>query len=232
MNTIAGVTRPGFLGAIAAERSKVDMVSWNRPSHIGTGDILLFSGRTWAARSVRWMTNSPWSHVAVVVYEPELYAEPMVFEATRCSPLKDLVRGICVRDGVQLVSLSEKLATYPGRVVLRPWHADVVRPSASMVHSVLEAHLQRPYIDYVRRNICQWLGRPAAPGTFCSEFVVDVLRAWGMWGAGRPSRLYVPRDFAEPLLQDAGTPGFSQVLTLKVGADRELLRQDTPWAMV
>ncbi|NNM52130.1 MAG: hypothetical protein HKM02_07880 [Pseudomonadales bacterium] len=83
---------------------------------------------------------------------------------------------------------------------------------------MLETHLQRPYIDYVRRNICQWLGKPAAPGTFCSEFVVDVLRAWGMWGEGRPSRLYVPRDFAEPCLRDACTPGFSRVLTLKEGS--------------
>ena len=173
----------------------------------GTGDVLLFSGRTWAARTVRWFTASPWSHVAIVVNDPLIFPEPLVLEATRASDLKDLLRGRRSGDGVQLVSLQEKLCSYPGRVVLRRWPGHKQRPDSEAVFRVLEEYGRRPYLDYVRRNVRQWLGLPQGQGTFCSELVVEVLKIWGLLVPERPARLYVPRHFSEQALPELGLGG-------------------------
>ncbi len=197
MDTLAAVS--GSDSSVSIWLKREDQMESVNALHglASTGDILLFSGRTWAAHSVRWMTNSPWSHVAVVVNEPLLYAEPLVLEATRCSSLKDILCGRCVGDGVQLVSLKEKITSYPGRVLLRCWSQPRQRPAVAEVQKVLESYGRRPYVDYVRKNIRQWLGLSREAGTFCSELVAEVLDVWGFLVPERPTRLYVPRHFAD-----------------------------------
>lgn len=49
--------RPSFLDAHATAR----------PGELKTGDLVLFSGRTFAARLVQGFTGSYWSHVGIVV---------------------------------------------------------------------------------------------------------------------------------------------------------------------
>ncbi len=184
-----------------------------QPTMGATGDILLFSGDTWAARTVKWTTCSIWSHVALLIHEPELASEPLVWEATRCSPLQDIRHGVCIGDGVQLVRLRDKLAHYPGRIMLRRWRG-APRPSWAEVLAAMHEHQTRPYLDYVRSNLRAWWGGEARMGTFCSEFVVDVLRAWKFLAPGRPSRLYVPRHLASSLAAEShyGDPSQPQAL--------------------
>lgn len=168
---------------------------------LDTGDVVLFSGNTWAAKSVKWFTGSPWSHVGLVVRHPAWGNQPLVWEATRSSLLKDLCTGAYRGDGVQLVSLQEKLASYPGTVAVRRWAVDTERPSFAEVTQALHMYHARPYRDYVRRNLAAFLDaserHSGAAGTFCSEFVAEVLMRWGLLAAHRPSRYYVPADFSE-----------------------------------
>ncbi len=195
----------------------------SRQSIGGTGDILLFSGDTWAARTVKWSTRSPWSHVALLIHEPELAPEPLVWEATRCSPLQDIRQGVCIGDGVQLVRLRDKLAHYPGRIALRCW-TRALRPPSSQVLSAIHEHQRRPYLDYVRSHLQAWWGTHGG-GTFCSAFVVDVLRSWKFLAPGRPSRFYVPKDLAQSELAGSLGGDLGQPLPL-VAATRPALRQD------
>ena len=83
-----------------------------------TGDLVLFSGRSWAARLVRGFTGSRWSHVGLVVRLPEHPQTPLLWEATRASKVQDIVQG-CAFDGVQLVSLDDRVAGYQGLVAVR-----------------------------------------------------------------------------------------------------------------
>ncbi len=196
----------------------------SRQSIGGTGDILLFSGDTWAARTVKWSTRSPWSHVALLIDEPELAPEPLVWEATRCSPLQDIRHGVCIGDGVQLVRLRDKLAHYPGRIVLRCW-TRAMRPPLGQVLSAIHEHQRRPYLDYVRSHLHAWWGAGSG-GTFCSAFVIDVLRSWKFLAPGRPSRFYVPKDLAQSVLAGSLCGDLSQPLLLLASPASSQHRQD------
>lgn len=170
-----------------------------RARELQTGDIVLFSGNTLAAKTVRWFTASRWSHVGLILRHPAWGNEPLLWEATRASPLKDLATG-SMADGVQLVKLADKVAAYPGQVVVRCWRDLGERPGPDQVSAVFERYHSLPYRDYVRRNVHRWLGDPErerTKGTFCSEFVAEVLQAWGLVCPGRPVSRFVPADFAE-----------------------------------
>lgn len=165
-----------------------------------TGDLVLFSGRSWAARLVRGFTGSRWSHVGLVVRLPEHPQTPLLWEATRASKIQDIVQG-CAFDGVQLVSLDDRVAGYQGLVAVRRLQGVVTDAQARhRLDELMLAWQAKPYRNFVRQHLSFWVrgeqGLAFQKGGFCSELVAEVYRQWRLLPADMPARNYVPRDFA------------------------------------
>lgn len=171
-----------------------------RPESLRTGDLVLFSGRTLSARLVQAWTGSYWSHVGIVVRLPEYGNAPLLWEVTRASKVTDIRHG-GVYDGVQLVSLADKLASYPGEAAVRrltgigsgQCHYQRMRP-------LMHEWGALPYCNFVLKQLrARWRGRDAAPlrqGGFCSEFVAEVYQHLKLLPADKRPMDYVPGDFS------------------------------------
>jgi len=179
-----------------------------------TGDLILFSGRSLAARIVRGFTGSRWSHVGLVVRLPEHPQTPLLWEATRASKVQDIVHGRAF-DGVQLVSLDDRIAGYQGVVAVRRLQGVVTDAQARQrLDELMMAWQAKPYRNFVRQHLSYWVrgeqGLAFQKGGFCSELVAEVYRQWRLLPADLPARNYVPRDFAGevglPLLKGGLTP--------------------------
>lgn len=167
---------------------------------LNTGDLVLFSGTSWSARAVKWCTWSRWSHVAIVLRLPERPEQPLLWEATRANPVPDIRAGRSF-DGVQLVSLEDKLRLYPGQAVLRRLEgAGAPEQRLRLVERLLEEAWSRPYRDIVRKGVARlWQGAEASGlgwGAFCSELVAEVYKQWELLPPDTPSWRYLPSDFA------------------------------------
>lgn len=168
--------------------------------HLRTGDVVLFSGRTAASRLVRGCTGSLWSHIGMVVRLPDLPQTPLLWEATRASKTCDIVQGRAF-DGVQLVSLDERLLSYPGVAAVRRLQGVTLSAQArGCLEQLMEAWSAKPYRNFVRQHVAGWWSSEPEPafaqGGFCSELVAEVYRHWRLLPAETPAHHYVPRDFA------------------------------------
>lgn len=165
-----------------------------------TGDLVLFSGYSLSARLVRIFTASRWSHIGIVVRLPHMPETPLLWEATRASKVTDINHGKPF-DGVQLVSLDDRIATYQGQIAVRrlqgvPSDAE----SRTCLDRLIESWREKPYRNFVWQHLSVWLhGEESLSfqrGGFCSELVAEVYRQWRLLPTERPARNYVPRDFA------------------------------------
>jgi hypothetical protein len=168
-------------------------------AELDSGDLVLFSGRGFSARLVQGFTGSYWSHVGLVLRLPG-HDGPLLWEATRASPLADIHYGT-IFDGVQLVSLAEKLAHYPGEVAVRRLlDAGTGRSRYRSMQPLLRQWHARPYCNFVVKKLLAWRsGRDAAHhrhGGFCSELVAEVYKHLQLLPSGKPSIDYMPGDFA------------------------------------
>lgn len=187
---LSAFRRPSYLAAIPLARL----------DELQTGDLVLFSGRTLSARLVRFFTDSYWSHVGIVLRLPEYSDEPLLWEATRASKLADIHRGRAF-DGVQLVSLAEKVASYPGEVVVRRLvGAETAARRYRRIKPLLRQWYARPYCNFVfKQLVAWWRGHDEAAwqrGGFCSEFVAEVYKHLHLLPTEKRSMDYVPRDFS------------------------------------
>jgi hypothetical protein len=207
---LSAFRRPSYLAAIPPARL----------DELQTGDLVLFSGRTLSARLVRLFTGSYWSHVGIVLRLPDGGEEPLLWEATRASTLADIHSGGRF-DGVQLVSLVEKVASYPGEVVVRRLvGTETAEHRYRRIKPLLRQWSALPYCNFVFKQwLVWWHGHDAAAwqrGGFCSEFVAEVYKHLQLLPADKPSMHYVPRDFSPetslPLLRGR----LSAVLLLRV----------------
>lgn len=188
---------------------------WSRlRENLKTGDIVLFSGDTFAARLVRCFTGSPWSHVGLVVRLPDMPGTPLLWEATRASKVSDISHGRAF-DGVQLVSLDDRVVSYRGRIAVRRLQGVSADAEArARLDALMQAWHALPYRNFVRKHLSAWLRGSESlawrKGGFCSELVAEVYRQWRLLPAERPAAHYVPRDFAPddgvPLLRGSLSP--------------------------
>lgn len=179
-----------------------------------TGDLILFSGRTFAARLVQVFTGSYWSHIGVVVRLPEYGDVPLLWESTRASKLAD-IRHCQIQDGLQLVSLAEKISSYPGEVFVRRLRgAGAVRTRSRLLKPLLRQWRAHPYCNFALKQFIAWRhGCEAAQwqrGGFCSEFVAEVYKHLQLLPSDKRSIDYVPGDFGPesslPLLRGRLSP--------------------------
>jgi hypothetical protein len=179
-----------------------------------TGDLILFSGRSFAARLVRGLTGSRWSHVGLVVRLPEMPQTPLLWEATLASKVHDITEGKPF-DGVQLVALDDRIASYQGLVAVRRLqHVQTDAQARAHLELLIDEWRAKPYRNFIRQHISAWVRGDEAlsfrRGGFCSELVAEVYRRWSLLPEDRPAHHYVPRDFGcergVPLLRGGLSP--------------------------
>ena len=91
-----------------------------------TGDIILFSGNYFLSYIIEYFTNSIYSHVGVVLKNPNLgdakfkgiYLLESGFENT---PDPENHR---IKKGVQIINLEDKIKNFKGRIYVRKLHCD------------------------------------------------------------------------------------------------------------
>jgi hypothetical protein len=162
-----------------------------------TGDILLFSGRTFISHAIRLFTRSRWSHIGIIVRDPDTNAL-FLWEATSCNTIEDVEFGHIPR-GVQLVRLEDKVRSYNGVVAVRLLTG--VDRNGKMMERFgwLFKRLRRaPYQNYLLEYINAGLGfsRRATRRAFCSQLVAEAYMRMRLLRPEKPSAFYTPKDFS------------------------------------
>jgi hypothetical protein len=174
-------------------------------SDLKTGDLVLFSGASFFSSVIKWAVGGRWSHVGVVVRLPSIPERVLLWESTTLADLPDVETGRAAA-GVQLVYLSDRLASYAGEFKLRALDKPVT-PEMYAALAQRRAQLSgRPYetdkLELLHAAFDGWLAqrkRERLHSLFCSELVAEAYQALGLLPEpphGPPSNEYTPRDFA------------------------------------
>lgn len=172
-----------------------------RPT-LKTGDILLFSGRGLISEMIKKFTRCKWSHVGLVIRSQELDTV-LVFESTTLSTVKDIDSG-ALREGVQVVPLSERLRSYDGEVAYRSLAKPIGhehlkklmqfrREMAGRAYEKSRLELLRSAVDVGCEN------REDLSTVFCSELVAEAYQRLGLLDESKPSNEFTPADFSQDL---------------------------------
>jgi hypothetical protein len=174
-------------------------------SDLKTGDLVLFSGASFFSNVIKWAVGGKWSHVGVVVRLPSIPERVLLWESTTLADLPDALTGRAAA-GVQLVYLSDRLASYAGELKLRALDKPVT-PEMEAALAQRRVELSgRPYeadkLELFHAAFDAWfpqLERERLHSLFCSELVAEAYQAMGLLPEpphGPPSNEYTPRDFA------------------------------------
>jgi len=167
--------------------------------HLDNGDVVFFAGKSRFSRSIKRLTRSHWSHVALVARPPG--RAPLLWEATLDSDLADVATGE-MAPGVNLYDLEGWIRHYGGETAIRRLHVertDVMRQA--LLAFYLEAR-GRPYernrLELLRSVLHGPLrNRKARTASFfCSELVAEAYQRMGLLEARPPSNTYTPHDFS------------------------------------
>jgi hypothetical protein len=166
-----------------------------------SGDLVLTSGQTVFSRAIRFLTRSQWSHVGMVICADE-WDMVLLWESTIGSTIPD-VELARLKRGVQLVPLSERVRTYPGRFAVRSLSRPLTGDESDILRGFRRSYHDRDY-DYDAAELLRsaidirMLGdqREDLSSFFCSELIAETYQALGFLGEGKPSNEYVPHDFS------------------------------------
>jgi len=173
------------------------------------GDLVLFSGLGLVSGTIRLFTGSHWSHVGLVLRDPES-GELLLLESTVTDESADITLGRPVR-GVQVVRLVEKLAVYEGDVALRRLQLDVRPPGFDeSLQEIAGMWRFRGYKSFTATLLLDLFSPRRRPQrvhrVFCSELVAEVYKRLGLLCRSARSSRFVPGDFGRdelPQLRDA-----------------------------
>lgn len=170
-----------------------------RPS-LKSGDLVLTSGESVFSRAIRFLTRSEWSHVGMVICADE-WDMVLLWESTIGSTVAD-VELERLKRGVQLVPLSERVRTYPGRFAIRSLTRALNREEVEILKEFRRAYRDRDYdfdaVELLRSAIDNRMvgdQREDLSSFFCSELIAETYQALGFLGEDKPSNEYVPHDF-------------------------------------
>jgi hypothetical protein len=167
---------------------------------LGTGDIVLFSGKGGISAGIKWFTNSRWSHVGMVLVLPE-FESVMLWESTTLSKLRDKDTDV-PRSGVQLVLLSDKLVDYPGDVAMRLLDTKDRAPFLAPLSKLRLKLRGRPYekdtIELINAAYDGPFGENIEDlsSLFCSELVAAAYQELKLLPRTKAANEYTPADFS------------------------------------
>lgn len=182
-----------------------------------TGDIVLFHGLGWESDIIQVVELSQWTHVAMVVRDPEI-DYPLIWESTPLQFIED--KAIHKKKaGARLVSLDERLAVAVekrlyGRFAIR--RLEVVR-SEEMIETLKKFisgkvhYLPYPSDWKMLRDFLQgWLlmeEKSTSYNVYCAELVAETYKQMGLLSHDVRSNSFLPKDFSSKvaltLLKDA-----------------------------
>ena len=169
---------------------------------LNTGDLVLFQGDSLVSKVIRRVTNSPWSHVGMIMRLPE-YDYLALYESTGVGAFADLVSGK-IQKGVQLVPLSDRIRNYEGNVAIRQLKGILLDAKDRKALVDLRRELRgRPYErsaldllnaahDYEGEKMKEDLS-----SLFCSELVAECYQRLGLLSEEKASDEYTPSDFGQ-----------------------------------
>lgn len=197
-NKIAAVRKDMGIGRNFVTEPKAKTYSELRKV-LDTGDLILFSGKGVVSYIVRWFCGSKWSHIGMVVRVSD-GDMILLFESTTLSKTKDLLSGK-LRRGVQLVSLSERLASYDGEVGVVFLTAARTQEMLKSLNDFRAEMRDKPYekhfLSLVKSAYDGCLGdnKEDLASVFCSELVAEAYQRMGILSNSIPSSEYTPADF-------------------------------------
>lgn len=166
---------------------------------IDTGDLILFSGKGLTSAIIRWFSGSRWSHIGMVVKVNDGDIV-LLFESTTLSKIKDFASGN-LRRGVQLVSLSDRLAAYDGKLgvvfLMAKRTPEMIRALGEFRAEMRDKPYEKHFLSLVKSAYDGLLGKNKEDLTsvFCSELVAEAYQRMGVFSDEIPSSEFTPADF-------------------------------------
>lgn len=171
---------------------------------LDTGDIVVFEGSGVISGMIKWKEKTRWSHVGMVVKSAE-GDMLLLFESTTLSKIKD-VESRTESQGVQLVTLSERIRRYPDNNVGFRRLLGVERDddSRQVVKKFRSEMTGRPYekskLELFRSSYDGVFGdnEENLSSLFCSELIAELYQRLGLLDEvpeGLPSNEYTPKAF-------------------------------------
>eukprot|EP01118_Nematostelium_gracile_P006429 TRINITY_DN206_c0_g1_i2.p1 TRINITY_DN206_c0_g1~~TRINITY_DN206_c0_g1_i2.p1 ORF type:complete len:261 (-),score=74.65 TRINITY_DN206_c0_g1_i2:19-801(-) len=152
-----------------------------------TGDVIAFSGRTLLANMIKYCTDSPYSHLGIVVRMNDPFTnqeELFIAESTHNSwQVEDYFEKV-PRKGVTVFKLEERMKRIDA---MTAWHLPLRNPLDSEEKSKLIDLIMRLHDGKIRYDIRQLIefslpfreNKEDLTELFCSEFVALCLRTVG-----------------------------------------------------
>ncbi|WP_319777869.1 hypothetical protein [Maridesulfovibrio sp.] len=173
-----------------------------------TGDLVLFSGSIPSSMRIKRMTQSPYSHVVLLVKEPELAEGRCLAWQATASEHCCVLRNMETATGVQLNYLEDVVADYldeaPGSVVVYRKLMQNGRRAAlngnirQNILDFIKAMDGKPYTDDMDLLYIMGLFEVENPGHenyYCAGLVAESLMEMGVLDRSFLQHQYTPRDF-------------------------------------
>jgi len=173
---------------------------------LDTGDIILFSGKSYVSAAIKWMTTSRWSHVGMALRVPD-FDFVLLWESTMLSDVSEYDSSKLVR-GVRLVVLSECISKYNADIAVRRLTVNrtpkMRRDLANFRNEVRGRPYEESKMELIKAAYDGPFGRNEEDlsSLFCSELIAESYQVMGLLPKNRsapnykPSNEYTPADFA------------------------------------
>ncbi len=169
------------------------------------GDIIAFSGKNLGAKLIRWGTNSPYSHLAIVLdREREEGGRVSIAESTTFTTVPNFRNEKCLT-GVQIHWLTNWLAAYKHDG--QAWWLPLDRPLTTENKTKMQAwlwNLERRKVRFAyHKALAAWLNNKGgfqlnrwqnSSSLFCSELVVKALQIAGAIEPHIDASFQTPKD--------------------------------------
>jgi hypothetical protein len=165
-----------------------------------TGDVWLFRGHTVADRAIRWFTNAPVNHVAMVVALDDL--PPLLWHTELGQSLESVWTGDHHR-GAQLNRLDEAVAVWTGkyrqRAFVRHFDGHISRDAEDALLRVINEYEGRAF-PRTRQLVGKWLSgrlrREASENAiYCAELLAITYTRMGLLDPRTPANWFDPGRF-------------------------------------
>lgn len=188
-----------------------------------TGDLLLFAGSTWLSRVLEFFGHCQYSHVAVVVRDPENMQPGLYVVQSGTTGLPDAITGR-VRFGVQIELFDTIASTYQGTIFWRRPSVVTSNLQRRLMLAFLDVH-QAPYDTNLNDWLCakmhqEWpnfpmpsVCRQVTSRFWCSAFACYLYCKAGVVPTTINWTLVTPADFDGNGIFDTGTFGARHLVT-------------------
>lgn len=171
-------------------------------NELETGDIILFSGNYIISNIIEFITNSKYSHIAVIIKNPNFFDDKMegIYMLESGYEDKPDCENGRIKFGVQLTKLDDVIKNYKGDIYIRKLTCirdELFYEKIDQIHS--DVH-NLPYdlniFDWIKAGLHVKLGNVQKKNTYwCSALVCYIYIKCGFLQDTLPWTLISPEDF-------------------------------------